>query len=242
MASQEKISVHSLPDLKNTSDDALPTYLNSIGFKQSHTLSDTRLVIGYLAFAICAATFTWDYKLGFADTKYYTAAAVAVYALLNGVLTFWIWGVEKGTVYVGVKDGRKIEIATSTTKHVPTYNVTFTEHSPKSKSPTITKTARPFSEWFDAEGHFHTIPFQEMLATKSTLIGAADPKRVASAKERKTKERKEKYGVDDGKSMDEKLAALIRESNVDGESEPDAKTTASRPAAGGAKAPRRKKA
>jgi hypothetical protein len=95
-------------DLKNTTDDALPIYLNSIGFTQSHTLSDTRLVIGYSAFIICAATFYWDYKIGFEETKYYTAAAVAVYALLNGILTFWIWGVEKGTVYVGSKGGRKV--------------------------------------------------------------------------------------------------------------------------------------
>ena len=54
-----------------------------------------------MAFAISAATFYWDYKLGFESTKYYTAAAVAVYACLNGALTFWIWGVEKGKVYVG---------------------------------------------------------------------------------------------------------------------------------------------
>jgi signal peptidase complex subunit 2 len=98
-----------LTDLKNTSDDALPTYLNSIGFTQSHTLTDVRLGLGYTAFAICAATFYWDYKLGFDKTKFYTAAAVALYALLNGALTFWIWGVEKGKVYVGEsKDGKKV--------------------------------------------------------------------------------------------------------------------------------------
>jgi hypothetical protein len=96
------------PDLKNTSDDALPNYLNSLGFKQSHFISDVRLVLGYAAFAVCAATFYWDYKLGFEDTKYYTAAAVAIYTCINGALTFWIWGVEKGKVYVGTKGGQKV--------------------------------------------------------------------------------------------------------------------------------------
>ncbi len=90
-----------IEDLKNTSDDAIPNYLNSLKFKQSHTLSDVRLALGYVAFAISAATFYWDYKLGFESTKYYTAAAVAVYACLNSALTFWIWGVEKGKIYVG---------------------------------------------------------------------------------------------------------------------------------------------
>lgn len=70
-----------------------------------------RLVLGYTAFAVCAATFYWDYKLGFEDTKYYTAAAVALYTCINGALTFWIWAVEKGIVYVGTsKDGRKVRM------------------------------------------------------------------------------------------------------------------------------------
>jgi len=96
-------------DLKNTSDDALPVYLNSISFKQSHILSDVRLALGYTAFAICAATFYWDYKLGFESTKIYTAFAVALYTCINGALTFWIWGVEKGKVYIGTnKEGHKV--------------------------------------------------------------------------------------------------------------------------------------
>ena len=88
-------------DLKNTSDDAIPNYLNSLKFSQSHFLTDVRLSLGYSAFLVAAACFLWDYKLGFDSTKYYTAAAVALYACLNTALTLWIWGVEKSTVYVG---------------------------------------------------------------------------------------------------------------------------------------------
>lgn len=88
-------------DLKNTSDDAIPNYLNSLKFKQNHFLSDVRLALGYTAFAVSAAAFYWDYKLGFDSTKYYTAAAVVVYACLNGALMLWIWSVEGGKVYVG---------------------------------------------------------------------------------------------------------------------------------------------
>ena len=54
---------------------------------------------------MAGACFLWDYKLGFENTKYYTAAAVATYMILNGALTFWIWGVEKGIVYVGTSPG-----------------------------------------------------------------------------------------------------------------------------------------
>lgn len=92
-------SVHA--DLKNTSDDTIPVYLNSLKFKQSHRLTDVRLALGYSALIVAGACFAWDYKLGFDSTKYYTAAAVALYTVLNTALTLWIWKKEKGVVYVG---------------------------------------------------------------------------------------------------------------------------------------------
>ncbi|OBT53935.1 hypothetical protein VE04_04321 [Pseudogymnoascus sp. 24MN13] len=159
-----KITVHSLSDLKNTSDDAIPNYLNSLSFKQSHTLCD---LLG-------------DYKLGFDDTKYYSAAAVALYTLLNGALTLWVWLVEGGTVYVGTsKAGDKIAISTSTKKHTPTYTLTITSQSPTSAAATTTTLSRPFADWFDSAGHFVALPFQQMLAGAAPVIGKADPGRAA---------------------------------------------------------------
>lgn len=103
-----------LPDLKNTSDDAIPNYLNSLNFTQSHFLTDVRLGLGYSAFAIAAACFAWDYQLGFESTKYFTAAAVALYTLVNGALTLWITFREKGIIYEGVTPtGEKVCISSS---------------------------------------------------------------------------------------------------------------------------------
>ncbi|KAI6365170.1 hypothetical protein MCOR25_005464 [Pyricularia grisea] len=181
MAAQEKISVYNTADLKNTSDDAIPNYLNSLKFKQSHTLTDVRLALGYSAFAISAACFFWDYKLGFDSTKYYTAAAVALYAVLNGALTLWAYFVEKNIIYVGTApSGEKITIASSVTKYDPSYRLTITI-VPKgaSKGQTI-EVARPFSEWFDSVGHFIAAPFQTMLATSVPAIAKVDSKRLAS--------------------------------------------------------------
>lgn len=90
-----------LTDLKNTTDDALPNYLTSLKFKQSHNLTDVRLLFGYAAVLIAAVTFYYDYKLGWDQTKYWTLWAVVVYFLLNGALTLWIWKAEKGNVFVG---------------------------------------------------------------------------------------------------------------------------------------------
>jgi len=242
MASQEKISVHSLAgkqlpqstnclserssnqskkkailtpssDLKNTSDDALPNYLNSLNFKQSHTLSDTRLAIGYAAFAICAATFYWDYTYGWDSTKYYTTIAVALYTTLNGILTFWIFYVEKGTVYIGtLPSGERISISSSTTKHVPLYKLKIITWSGK-QAPGLTKQlVKPFAEWFDEKGHFIAKPFQQMLASNVAILGKLDPKNVVSEKKKKVVET-----VDDGKTMDEKWASLLEDSKVENE-------------------------
>ncbi|KAI1364567.1 microsomal signal peptidase 25 kDa subunit-domain-containing protein [Xylaria arbuscula] len=181
MTSQERITVHNLADLKNTSDDAIPNYLNSLKFKQDHSLIDTRLALGYSAFAIAAACFLWDYKLGFESTKWYTAAAVALYSVINGALTIWISFVEKGTVYQGkAPDGTKISLSTSTKKNEPTYCVAV-EVTPKKGATSKIEFTRSFTEWFDAQGHFVALPFQIMLATTVPLIAQADPKRAAAA-------------------------------------------------------------
>lgn len=136
MASQEKVTVYNVAgaqeptyttsllqaathanrqaatDLKNTSDDTIPVYLNSLKFRQSHRLTDVRLALGYSALILAAACFGWDYKLGFDNTKYYTAAAVVIYGCLNSALTLWIWKKEKGVVYVGTApSGETVSIA-----------------------------------------------------------------------------------------------------------------------------------
>lgn len=88
-------------ELKNTTDDALPNYLTSLKFKQSHFLTDVRLGLGYSAVAIAGIAFWADHKLGWDATKHWTLLAVVAYFILNGALTYWIWGVEKGKVFTG---------------------------------------------------------------------------------------------------------------------------------------------
>ncbi|KAK1638374.1 microsomal signal peptidase 25 kDa subunit [Colletotrichum phormii] len=179
--SSGKITVHNLADLKNTSDDALPNYLNSLKFTQSHTLTDVRLALGYAAFLIAGACFLWDYQLGFDSTKYYTAAAVVLYSTLNGALTLWIWLKEAGTVYEGTSpSGEKVNIATSTKKNVPTYNMKITLTS-KNGEKKVINLLQPFNQWFDSQGRFVAVPFQEILATNIPVVGKLDPKRVTSA-------------------------------------------------------------
>ncbi|KAH7326356.1 microsomal signal peptidase 25 kDa subunit-domain-containing protein [Stachybotrys elegans] len=177
----EKISLYNLADLKNTSDDAIPNYLNSIKFKQSHFLTDVRLGLGYTAFLIAAACFGWDYQFGFDNTKLYTAAAVAVYTLINGALSLWVMYVENGIIYSGTApSGETITISSSHKKFDPVYRLTIKITPPKGEAQ-VFEIAEPFSSWFDETGMLVAVPFQEILATAVPIIGRQDPKRVKMA-------------------------------------------------------------
>lgn len=173
-------------DLKNTTDDAIPNYLNSLSFRQSHTLSDVRLTLGYLALATAAACFAWDYKLGFEATKLPTAAAVALYAVLNTALTAWIFLVERGAVYVGTSpDGRaRVRITSASVKgKVPEYRLTVeVSDAATGRVQETVEVRRGFNHWFDAAGRFVAAPFQVLLAGQVGVIGQADPKRREAAK------------------------------------------------------------
>jgi signal peptidase complex subunit 2 len=61
--------------------------------------------LGYSAVALSAVAFYLDWTLGFEKTKTLTAALVVAYFTLNGALTYWIWGVEKGRVFEGELNG-----------------------------------------------------------------------------------------------------------------------------------------
>ena len=129
MSATTKIAVHSLsgnhthlyphptstnpiPDLKNTTDDALPNYLTSLKFRQSHTQTDIRLFLGYSAVAIAGTLFYFDWKQGWDATKAYTAPAVVAYFIINGIFSYWIWAVEKGVVFAGEGKTGKVSFQT----------------------------------------------------------------------------------------------------------------------------------
>ncbi|KAF2187088.1 hypothetical protein K469DRAFT_571407 [Zopfia rhizophila CBS 207.26] len=180
MSATTKIAVHSLSDLKNTTDDVLPNYLHSLKFKQIHSQTDIRLILGYSAVAIAGALFYFDWKLGWDVTKPYTAPAVVAYFILNSAFTYWIWFVEKGAVYEGEGKTGKIRVCSSTKKHIPIYecDVTFTP-SPASSNPSQTIHIRaPFTRWFTSDGYFIAKPFQQWLASEVPVVGAADPNNV----------------------------------------------------------------
>jgi len=91
--------------------------------------------------------------------------------------------VEKGKVYIGTSPtGERIEISTSTKKHIPIYNVIVSYYPPSQpQTPHTVRISRPFTQWFDSAGHFVPLPFQQMFAGEVPIIGMADPTKVVKA-------------------------------------------------------------
>jgi len=170
-----KIAVYSVPDLKNTTDDALPNYLTSIGFVQEHFLTDMRLGIGYTAVVIAAVTFFLDYKYGWDATKLFTLCAVALYFALNGLMTYWILVIERRTIFVGRRGDIDISIASGSTKNSPIYKLRakwFKLELPLGEWKEVEIEA-PFTKWFTADGYFVAKPFQQWLSSEVPPIGVA---------------------------------------------------------------------
>ena len=180
MSATTKIAVHSLSDLKNTTDDALPNYLHSLRFQQKHTQTDVRLLLGWSAVAISGSLFYFDWKFGWDATKAYTLPAVVAYFILNSAFTYWIYFVEAGTIYEGEGKAGKIRIASSTKKHTPIYECTVTfQPAPYNSNPEqVIKIRAPFTRWFTSDGYFIAKPFQQWLASEVPVVGAADPNNV----------------------------------------------------------------
>lgn len=110
-------------------------------------------------------------------------------------------------MYVGTNTaGEKIRVSSKTEKHVPIYNLTvetWGKGGGKSKKKTIKK---PFSKWFDKQGRFVVLPFQQMVATGVEVVGRLDPAKVVEKKEKPAR-------VEDAnKTMDDKWASLLAES------------------------------
>lgn len=109
--SSTRLGANHCADLKNTTDDAiLPFMVGKNKFKQNHVLTDVRLALGYSAVLISAVTFYFDYTSTWEKTKGWTLWAVVAYFILNGALTLWIWGVEKGKVFNGSKGSTLVSL------------------------------------------------------------------------------------------------------------------------------------
>lgn len=144
-------------DLRNTTDENLPSALGQLGYEEDFKLADFKLGLGLFTVAISAGLFYIDKKYAFNDTKTVTLAGVVLYGIASFIL--WIIGRTKPNVkFVGVNDAKSnIEVATWTTKFDPIYHVTIEADGAKSE------TEWEFMKLFDTAGFFQSQTLVELL-------------------------------------------------------------------------------
>ncbi|KAK9314768.1 microsomal signal peptidase 25 kDa subunit [Lipomyces starkeyi] len=156
---KNKVNLSSLPDIKNATDDEIVKILSGKGYTQLFNLIDIRLTLGFLSVIVAAAAGGYDYYVGFEKAKTYTAIGVSIYFVLNMALTIWIMYFEKGTIYQGSKDGKKISVMSATKKYTPIYDLKVTETTTSQS----TQAKKPFTEFFDSHGYIVRKPLEEWL-------------------------------------------------------------------------------
>lgn len=205
-----------LIDLKNATDDSLAPYLTTLPkpytFTQQHTKTDVHLLLGYTAVLIAAVLFYADYKLGWAATKAYTGPACVAYFVLNGALTYWIWAVEAGTVFVGIREGgQKVQhkqhcsiahsclcsvlltqhylqltLKSSTQKYKPIYKLKVTYEAPSGKRWEDKEMQGSFTQWFNTHGYLQKKELYAWLAGNIEVIGLAETEKEMQTKTKDT--------------------------------------------------------
>jgi len=182
MATPPKVPVYSLNDLKNTSDDALSSYLTTLPqpytFSRDYTKTDVHLVLGYSAVVIAGATFYVDRMLGWDATRApWVIIAVASYFILNSFLTYWIWAVEAGEIFQGRrKTGERVTIKSSSKKHTALYKLKVTYTSPDGRTLQEKEIETSFTTWFSSDGILHQEHFRRWLTNEFEVLGVPEKK------------------------------------------------------------------
>lgn len=172
------VNIFSLVELKNTSDDVIPPTLAKLGYKQSHTLMDVRLILGYIGVIAAALAGGYDYKVGFEKAKGYTLIGVVIYFICYGGMNYWQFFVEKGTVYVGTKGQSRISVRTYTSKTSPVYNVEIKLNEGPGHAEKIRQKHELFTKWFDCDGNLVAEPLTTWLGLVIQEAQKKDAKKI----------------------------------------------------------------
>ncbi|KAJ1970757.1 hypothetical protein H4R35_005675 [Dimargaris xerosporica] len=124
------VTKYNQTEMKVVCDEALQQYLaGTRGYKQYHTHTDVKLLLGYAACLLAAFDFAYTWKKPFEETKNSTLLCVVAFFILSGLSALYAYLVQKDTVFVGYKvvDGQGIVLsaASQVKRGDQQYYVTF---------------------------------------------------------------------------------------------------------------------
>ncbi|CAI2177726.1 13176_t:CDS:2 [Funneliformis geosporum] len=173
---EEPIIVYNsnLVELKNACDDYIQKLFESkANFRQNHTHTDVKLVLGYLACGFALFGGYYGHKVPFNEAKDVTLMCIIAYFLLNTLLVLYSFIFEKESIFVGECDESDkkhiITIQTNTKRYSDIYNIIY-EYVGKEKQGSSIKIrnakftlSKSFGNWFDVNGQMDTERFERDL-------------------------------------------------------------------------------
>lgn len=159
--------------MRTTVDENLATSLAALGYTQSFSLIDTKLVLGYLTVLIAVGLYFADKKFGFNAIFNQTVAAIVIYSILNVALWYLtLTAAYKDVKYIGHDNkGNQIKVATWTTGYEPLYHVKISTTTGTKKKVNTLESTFEFTKLFDGIGYYKEEQLTKLFETELEKIG-----------------------------------------------------------------------
>jgi signal peptidase complex subunit 2 len=142
--------------VKNSLDDAVRDILiKKLGYDESFTLVDGRLVICFIAVAIAALALLWDYLYPFPLSKPVLFGCVSGYFVMMGILTLYTTYVEKNIFAVAVNRSSDKEVKWEASSYMKRFDDMYTLSLTciKGGSDKTSQFEKSVANFFDTEGN-----------------------------------------------------------------------------------------
>ena len=160
--------------MRTTCNENLSTSFSALGYEESFTFVDTKLVVGYSCAAIAGLLYFYDKKYGFEKTYNLTILCLVIYFILS-LFYYYLTNTDKyaNVNYIGYDKGNsKVLVATWTTKYDPVYYMRIRFNEDKNNEIT---TNIEFMKLFDKAGYYHP---QEMTNFVKTTLENSNKKNI----------------------------------------------------------------
>ncbi|KAL0092286.1 signal peptidase complex subunit 2 [Phycomyces blakesleeanus] len=148
---------------KNALDDEISKYFGESLFKELHTHTDVKLVLGYLSCAIAGGAFLYEYKTSFQEAQSVTLLCVIAFWVLQFGISIYSATVEKGVVFSGKNEKGTILVKTTMEPYSPIYKLELVykeTNPPKTVTYTLSKS---IASWITTKGIVDQVRFHEDL-------------------------------------------------------------------------------
>ncbi|KAJ3195722.1 hypothetical protein HK101_011234 [Irineochytrium annulatum] len=172
------INHYNSAEVKHALDDSLRRILvEDYKFKEDHTHTDRKLIMGYTACLFAAGSTLYSHLVPYPDCRLVLIVSVAAYFILNGLMLGYAVKVEKEVIFVGYQKEKNMKIVVSSVnkRFTPDYSLTLKltgmDGTAKTSLPRRNRKvgsltmAKNVGSWFDVDGELAADVFHFDVST-----------------------------------------------------------------------------